>query len=483
MFFKAVKILCISAFLASGIAQASERVERGDVILFKSGSDSSIKKLVVIIPGGTKAPEEYETLARRISSQPSVQMWTAVVRFAQNMPNPLTISSRISSAAEFAVEQGFPEATAANAFIVGHSLGGIVAQNYLKNNSASGLILLGSYLTRSGTDVSGPVTFSVPVLTIGAELDGQTRLTRIAQELDAYRGAGTRSGVNEALRLRPVTIVRGANHAAFANGQPMKGDMQAEAPYDVSQENIASMISGFVGINSVNDEAAVGFRKQMRDYVSDAELITVGYRATRQFSDNWCPIAQVEVGGGFEDLKVSQTVFPSLQSFVFSKPQASLKDGVPEVIVSTKFDRVTNRFDVSTNPEESNVIACKMKNSLGLAKAFEREVQDKYPKTCQELNKLAWLQVLEFISPTARERFASRGRPLNFVSDKALESGVSWVSADVSVAPSADGRSYDVSSPSLYTDLSAPDRFEGMLYCKLYSPARMAEWILVDGLR
>jgi hypothetical protein len=301
--------------------------------------------------------------------------------------------------------------------------------------------------------------------------------------VDAYRESGTRFGADEALRLRPVVVIRGANHAAFANGKPMKGDLQAETDYDVSQENIARVVSNFVGLNSLTGAAAGPFRKQMFDAVFDAERITIGYRTARQFSQNWCPIAQTEVAAGFENVNVAQVIFETLTPFVSSKPQASLKDGVSEVVVSTKFNRVSNRFDVSTNAEEADVVACKMKNALGLAKAFGREPQGESAKTCQELNKLAWLQVLEFLSPAARERFLSRGKVLNFVQDKALGSGVSWVSADLSMQGSADGRSFDVSSPSLYTDLNAPDRFEGMLYCKLYSPARMVEWIMVDGLR
>lgn len=76
-------------------------------------------------------------------------------------------------------------------FYGGHSLGGAMMPDYVAKSAADtadGMVLMGSFLGRiykTGSTLEGrpQVEYPVPTLTIGGELDGLCRVTRIAENL------------------------------------------------------------------------------------------------------------------------------------------------------------------------------------------------------------------------------------------------------------------------------------------------------------
>ena len=77
--------------------------------------------------------------------------------------------------------------TGDSVFVAAHSLGGVIAQNYVngKSDSIKGLILMGSVLTRKHRSIQDDGTthfdFDVPTLTIGGTKDGLLRVTRLTE--------------------------------------------------------------------------------------------------------------------------------------------------------------------------------------------------------------------------------------------------------------------------------------------------------------
>lgn len=71
--------------------------------------------------------------------------------------------------------------------MAGHSLGGVMAQNYANKNSdvIKGLILMGSVLERGTHEINENgethFTFKVPTLTMAGEKDGLMRISRVAE--------------------------------------------------------------------------------------------------------------------------------------------------------------------------------------------------------------------------------------------------------------------------------------------------------------
>lgn len=74
------------------------------------------------------------------------------------------------------------------------------------------------------------------------------------------------------------------------------------------------------------------------------------------------------------------------------------------------------------------------------------------------------------------------GQPIEFVEDTNSPSGILWVNQGNIYTNTTE--SYEVSSRELLSaiDFMVP-KAAGMLYCKLMSPARILEWIMVDGLK
>lgn len=76
-------------------------------------------------------------------------------------------------------------------FAAGHSLGGIIVQGYAKSNASKfkGQILMGSFLNRGEVEGNGGEKCPYPLstLTIGGEVDGLARISRIAEAAVAVK--------------------------------------------------------------------------------------------------------------------------------------------------------------------------------------------------------------------------------------------------------------------------------------------------------
>jgi len=80
------------------------------------------------------------------------------------------------------------------------------------------------------------------------------------------------------------------------------------------------------------------------------------------------------------------------------------------------------------------------------------------------------------------EQYDQIGQPLEFIEDTNSPSGILWVNEGLIYKNTTE--SFQVSSRELLSDIDfMVPKAAGMLYCKLMSPARIMEWILVDGLK
>ena len=102
-------------------------------------------------------------------------------------------------------------------FSAGHSLGGIIVQGYTKSNPEKfkGQILMGSFLNRGQVEgkAGDKCPYPVPTLTIGGEVDGLARISRIAEAAVAVKMFSNKDEF-------PVVILEGVSHMQFASGDP-----------------------------------------------------------------------------------------------------------------------------------------------------------------------------------------------------------------------------------------------------------------------
>ena len=104
--------------------------------------------------------------------------------------------------------------------------------------------------------------------------------------------------------------------------------------------------------------------------------------------------------------------------------------------------------------------------------------------TCRGINEncAAWVKANLIPGNDALHRYDTVGQPLAFLDDSESESGPTWVAKhlifkNTTAAMTVQARSL-ISGPNF----PVPEA-RGMLYCKLISPAKVLEWMLVDGLK
>ena len=133
-------------------------------------------------------------------------------------------------------------------FYAGHSLGGAMIQLWVDQHveSVTGQLLLGSFLTRVWKK-DYIFNYNVPTMTIGGELDGLARVTRIAE---AYYTQITDSSIPDAATRFPVTVLEGVSHMQFASGEipslVLKRDLIPEVEYSEAHKLIAADMNVFM---------------------------------------------------------------------------------------------------------------------------------------------------------------------------------------------------------------------------------------------
>lgn len=225
-----------------------------DLILEPPSDKTGTPVAMLFGQGASIDTSQYEALGKAIQAAAPFPLWFGA---PQNyfdtaaIPTTLTVGmSRIKSAM---YEMGMPENI--TTFFGGHSLGGAMMPDYVENSEkdAAGMILMGSFLTRkhkTGATAEGrpQVEFPVPVLTVGAELDGLCRLTRIAEAL--YTQVTFAEDPAAAVRALPVTTIKGMSHMQFATGDPpsrvQKLDFVPEIETDAAQAAVAYDTAAFM---------------------------------------------------------------------------------------------------------------------------------------------------------------------------------------------------------------------------------------------
>lgn len=143
----------------------------------------------------------------------------------------------------------------------------------------------------------------------------------------------------------------------------------------------------------------------------------------------------------------------------------------------------TSKYLDAANFYAATEVGAKLKSREAIYKHFGVEF-DGQEATCKEINELAYKFVLKNFngSKSVLDRFTKYGQPIEFLEDTKSTAGPTWV--NLPIVTKNTTTTYQVSSRALVSpvDFIVPQA-AGMLYCKLMSPARILEWMLVDGLK
>lgn len=166
------------------------------------------------------------------------------------------------------------------------------------------------------------------------------------------------------------------------------------------------------------------------------------------------------------------------------QPDSEDKDKTDILSFSHSAYNIRTAADIdAANYYASTEVGAKMKSREAIYKEFKIDFEEGGEASCQDINKVAYELVLQRLNGSnGLGRFDKYGQAIEFINDTMMTAGPTWVNTPIKTENTTDA--YQVSSLAL---ISPPDFIvpvaAGMLYCKLISPARIAEWMLVDGLK
>ncbi|XP_037071612.1 uncharacterized protein LOC119092739 [Pollicipes pollicipes] len=441
---------------------------------------------MVLVQGADVYPEQYKELGLAIQNATDSPLWVGIAEgFLNNFPNPLQISAVISTVMQDLKEAGMPEEV--DVFIAAHSLGGVVVQGYVVSNAASlrGLMLFGSYLTNRPL-----AEFPLPVLHLSGTLDGgQARPTRMA---DTYAELMAMEPEHDwAPLLKPVILLEGVDHAHFFTGDippsVAEHDILSELDADAARQMLAGRCAAFVALVQ-NRTLAEDSRTMLRtDYNATGAFLAPLYELQRQEADGerseWAATAQrylLNVANESVTVAIESSHEPDLSTLEHQHTTVNATgDTSANISIFSSVEHPLDPVDASPNSHTSSEIAVKMVSQELVASVLPAGTFGPR-RSCRDANQLALDTALAAAPDTARERFSRRGHPAVLLDDHMALIGPLWVQERLRLTYGTDG--VQVQSVAIETAVDSPF-FPGNHYCKLLSPSRALEYVLIDGLR
>lgn len=242
----------VQLFFVAFVVTALVVVQAGDIIIPPPVKKSGPVAVLYFAQGADIETEQYRMTLTTLQDTVHFPLWVGIAQSPMNVA-AVGLSQVMAKLSKKMKALGMD---ADYEFYGGHSLGGAMTPYFVNetvSDTADGVILMGSFLTRefkTGATSEGrpQVEFPVPVLTIGGELDGLCRLTRITEAL--YSQVTFSADPERASMTMPVTVIEGLNHMMFASGTPpefvKRSDLQAELSEDEAHSLIARDAGAFL---------------------------------------------------------------------------------------------------------------------------------------------------------------------------------------------------------------------------------------------
>ena len=487
-----------------------------DVVLKPVAGKSGTKEVgLVFIQGAQIEPKQYLPLMQEAQKASPFAVWVGIPEFAFDFPEPLDISGGVNRILQSMRDSGMKTS---KIVFAAHSLGGTMLQDYLNNNQQAGIgqILLGSYLLRKYRTVPYPV----PTLTIGGELDGLSRVTRI---MEAYYHRILHAGDQQAaVKTFPVAVVEGMTHMQFASGDippfVKLHDLKPEISYDDAHRAVASLMTAFISVRidgnstalSVLSHAIQNTDNFLKPIIAAYELEGF-YNFKKPCYDDapspactlgcpWTERAQQTMGGlRVAHLNDTDTFHPVWQINPIHLPHILNNCSSPtsscvlkSITVSQCVYDEMDKLDTGFIPTSAFEIRAKLKSRQAVMEAAGYQNVNfntsDGSSICKVINQQAYTWALLNAGSRTAERFQTVGVGMVMGEDKGpYNAGPLWIWTPISFEKGKNetgGVIQEVRSVMMRTPV---DYFikasAGFHYCKLLSPARATEWMYVDGLR
>lgn len=465
---------------------------------------SGLDRLLIFIPGANVPNTNYVATCKAIQANtPGVRLTVVIPAVFQrkciiqctSTKTCFPLKSAVDSAVALANFSGDARAT----YLAGHSLGSTCANYFMQSYDFpyAALIVTGGYVDEDG--VGGLIQYPVPVLTLGAELDGG--LARPAKLALWYRQSKDLSKDKDG---KKVIVLPSIDHSDFCPGFAVPGDLPSEVESSVALDSIGKAAGAFLTMHasipergqqiSVDDAQAAAqtmakFEETTGEIMDplisaldmETNSPTVGLM-TPGSSSKWCVAAQRTISGLPEEeaakLDISDVYKSGAHEFEHTRTKYEvLSDGRLHINTSSHcsydsdFQNVGERYAAKD-------IACKLTGADRIAQQLK--VQTNESVTCSELNKLAVTVAEGMLSDRIRNRYQQKGRPWCFMDDKSITIGPLFVLSGMTLKD--EGHCMSVQALSLKS-LITSHIFPGVHYCKVLTPARAMDWMMTDSLQ
>lgn len=510
---RASRCVAVAAVVLCALATASAS---DDLVLKPSKTSGPAAGLVFLQMEGVAA-DVYQPIMTALQAAFDGQLYVAVPSFAGNLPNPFDIGSAMTRAAGELHSAGLPSGSPM--FYGGHGGGGAMLQNFIPTEtsfqSAAGQILWGAFLQRKW--VNGSNAYPLATLTVGGELDGACRCTRLAEGY--WHQVLHPSGTAQAADF-PIVLNLGQNHMQFASGPApaiVKGrDFHPEISDAAAYAATAEVTAAFMAVRMGNSGSALSTLNAKVQAAGEffAPIIKgmelegnyhfkppcYSNPVTDKCTENcpWTQYTQTLMGNLTVDYEVHDSFhpvwkipfhLPKIWSPNCTAPTPSCFVNITTVSQAVYED--LDKLDTGYAPVTAHEIRAKMKSrqsiwqSAGIPNA-NFSITDA-GNICADINQVSFKWAIAHAGSRTVERFNRLGEPYTFGPDIVETVGPLWIWTALKYEnktlpngqPTVELQSIMMKTPNPYWIAMA----EGFHYCKLLSPARSMEWLYVDGLR
>jgi len=479
---------------------------------------------MIFIPGANVETQHYLPTIAAIQTASPLKLWVALPSIPGKKcivycPSPSVCSplhAIVDAIVSKTQQQGYNGTTTApDAFLVGHSLGGIctnhLAQAYIKP-AYQAAVLMGAY-TDATTGSGALQNFPIPVMTMGAELDGGAgRPGMIGTKLDASDAAAANATVKAPytskeqwqMGEKPVMILPGLDHSSFCPGFPVPGDVfPADATQEEAMARIGAATAAFLTLHdgvsgtSLRGDAYttlmknVAWTRQLLAPLREAYTWEAGNYGNNHSYAPMCAKAQVMLAGDAAQDKVviDEAIYKDdPHQFEHTRTGYRLLPGGKLLInVSGHDDYYPGGISgLSTGCiKTAQDIACKMTGSDRIAQQLKLKTNSK--PNCSAVNEYSVRLAEEILAKseagnTTLARYHQRGRGIFFGPDFSPFGNIGPLFVKGSIKIEDGPKGITVSSIAISSPISSPI-FPGVHYCKFISPARVIDYMMIDSLK
>jgi len=450
------------------------------------------------------------------------RIWVGIPEFIFDVPEPLLIDYYVDETIKSLRTAGF---TGDNILIAGHSLGGIMTQDYANKNKdiIKGQFLMGSVLTRDKRKIQDNGTthynYDVPTLTIGGTKDGLMRISRVAESFwHSYINIESPQ-----VDLFPVVALEGVSHMGFMSGKPPAAVAERDLVMDVTEHEAHQMVATVIvqfmdqiimgnrsSINTTATATIVAPLLQAMEYEGFYNMKSPCYAHDLVGPTNdptclhgapWHDMVTQRVMGGDLNSKVTlvnddnfhrvdsinPVHLPIVNTSCDANPSKHCE--LDSITVSENIYDTLDSLDTGYYP----IAASEMKTKISSRQRVQEHAGhpdadfhqlDEVGNRCADINQYAIIWAYQKLSTTSRKLYDTYGVKMVVGDDLGpYNAGPLWIWTYMSYTKNLTANTYTVKAPMMRTPT---DYFissaAGFHYCKVLSPFKALEWMMVDGL-